>query len=101
MPHKNIMEGTVGVTQEPFGLQHDVPGEDTTDEWQAIVADQALTLEGVLNRLHDAIAHVRERNDYPQYKAPWFKALIEQAEHFLAKEALMTIKVEQDTGFKL
>ncbi len=84
------------MTQEPFGLQHDIPGEDMTEEWQAIVAEQALTLEGVLNRLHDAVAHVRQSKDYPQYKAPWFKALIEQAEHFLAKEALMTIKIEQD-----
>ena len=96
MLHKDITEGAIAVTQDPFCLQHDIPGEDMTEEWQAIVADQALTLEGVLNRLHDAVAHVCERKDFLQNSPVWFKALIQQAEHFLAKQALMTIKVEQD-----
>ena len=84
------------MTQDPFGLQHSVPGEDITEGWQSIVADQARTLEGMLHRVCEAVDCAREREDCPQYKAPWFKALIQQAEHFLAKEALMTIKIEQD-----
>lgn len=63
-----------------FGLQYDVPGAAIADEWRTIVTDQARTLEGMLCRVHDAVAGVQRRTDSLQHKAERFQALVADAE---------------------